>query len=746
LVAPLSGVTQPGSGIDFNGKCVFTAQASNNATQLWISDGTAAGTVQIGAYSGMSNLTVASNRLFFYNEAVIGATNYDQIWQSDGTAAGTQLVMQVPDTFESGRSIIGPSLQSLGGNLFFLTIDGHTGDNQNFTLWKADGVTAPVPVQQFPQWNGGPAECEDFVWNGALYWGQFGADDSITLWQSDGTVAGTAPLTVLPQTNPAPPAGTTSHILQIWGTGSSPLFLYDEISNQFWSSDGTAAGTQEAGVFSQSLQQLGGLQVVGSETYFSEFTGPLVATPDIIAGGLQPDPLSYNRELWVSDGTAAGTREVATLPGMGGSAGEMANANGLVYFAAGDPAHGVELWQSDGTAAGTMLADDLLPGAASSNPYSMTVVDGSLYFSAASSSNSYTDSLWVLGATQASAPQASDVHVPAYGVVAPNGTFYLQNANSTGGGTLVLGFGSANWIPIAGDWDGNGSQTVGMYNPATSTFYLRNSNTKGNADVTFGFGQPGAGWLPIVGDWTGSGTDTVGLYDPNTSTFYLRNSNTAGVANLTFGYGARGANLIPVSGNWNGGSQTTVGLYDPATSVFELRNSNDSGIANITFGFGTPGSSEIPIAGYFGSQSNETVGLYDPKTSTFYLRNSNTTGVANQTFGYGTPGAGWRPVVGNWSVVTPGSDIALAPALASPVAIAMSTPNVASSSNLSQQPAVQAANRVDPLAMVSGELGSEPDLGAPADSAASFGDGQLPLGVASSPMANDAVLSATNVW
>jgi hypothetical protein len=36
---------------------------------------------------------------------------------------------------------------------------------------------------------------------------------------------------------------------------------------------------------------------------------------------------------------------------------------------------------------------------------------------------------------------------------------------------------------VAGDWDGNGSDTIGVYRPSSGVFYLRNSNTQGVADA-----------------------------------------------------------------------------------------------------------------------------------------------------------------------------------------------------------------------------------------------------------------------
>jgi hypothetical protein len=104
-------------------------------------------------------------------------------------------------------------------------------------------------------------------------------------------------------------------------------------------------------------------------------------------------------------------------------------------------------------------------------------------------------------------------------------------------------------VPLVGDWDGDGDDSVGVYVPASGVFFLRNSNTPGPADVAFGFGPPGGAMVPIVGDWDGVGPDTVGLYDPATGTFFLRNSNSPGPAELVFAFGAPG--LTPLRGNWN---------------------------------------------------------------------------------------------------------------------------------------------------------------------------------------------------
>jgi len=54
-------------------------------------------------------------------------------------------------------------------------------------------------------------------------------------------------------------------------------------------------------------------------------------------------------------------------------------------------------------------------------------------------------------------------------------------------------------VGIAGDWDGDGIDTIGVYR--NGRFLLRNSNDPGFAEIVFSLGNPGD--MPIAGDWDG---------------------------------------------------------------------------------------------------------------------------------------------------------------------------------------------------------------------------------------------------
>ncbi len=135
--------------------------------------------------------------------------------------------------------------------------------------------------------------------------------------------------------------------------------------------------------------------------------------------------------------------------------------------------------------------------------------------------------------------------------------FHLRNKNTNGPFDFTFVFGSPpgpGFLPIAGDWDGSGTDRVGLYDPQTGTFFLKTSaNSAGDEPLGqgFPFGVGGGKRVPITGDWDGNGTDTIGVYNPAQSTFSLRNSNSEGAGEVSFKF-ANPSGWIPVAGDWNG--------------------------------------------------------------------------------------------------------------------------------------------------------------------------------------------------
>jgi ELWxxDGT repeat protein len=84
------------------------------------------------------------------------------------------------------------------------------------------------------------------------------------------------------------------------------------------------------------------------------------------------------RELWRTDGTAAGTVRVLDIH-VGKRSSDIrgiTRVGDLAYFIANDGPHGSELWVTDGTALGTHMTKDIVPGKGSGNPQLTFYPDG----------------------------------------------------------------------------------------------------------------------------------------------------------------------------------------------------------------------------------------------------------------------------------------------------------------------------------------------------------------------------------
>ncbi len=269
----------------------------------------------------------------------------------------------------------------------------------------------------------------------------------------------------------------------------------------------------------------------------------------------------------------------------------------------------------------------------------------------------YTDSgnFPVLGAEQPTIGGVDDAFITRIvepgdtpGLVYQGGTppaWFLRNSQSAGPADITLSYGPSDvtWVPLSGDWDGNGTDTPGLYNPANGTFFLRNSNTNGPANVVFSFGSPLI-YRPIAGDWNGDGVDSIGIFNPTTGLYFLKNVNGPGPAEHGFTFGV-GGGTFPVAGDWDGNGSDSVGFYDAGTGTWFLRNSLSNGPADFAFSYGPAGF--VAITGDWNADGIDTPGVYDPSTGAWFLVNMNGSGPADVVFGFGAGGG--SPIVGDWN-------------------------------------------------------------------------------------------------
>src|SRR5207249_3127339 len=126
---------------------------------------------------------------------------------------------------------------------------------------------------------------------------------------------------------------------------------------------------------------------------------------------------SHGYELWVTDGTAAGTSMVLDINTSGNSSPRYMTSlgNGKAVFSATDGSanHGYELWVTDGTGAGTSMVLNINSGSLSSYPQDITRFGtGKALFTATDGTlaGQHGFELWVTDGTGAGTSMVKDIN------------------------------------------------------------------------------------------------------------------------------------------------------------------------------------------------------------------------------------------------------------------------------------------------------------------------------------------------
>ena len=64
--------------------------------------------------------------------------------------------------------------------------------------------------------------------------------------------------------------------------------------------------------------------------------------------------------------------------------------------------------------------------------------------------------------------------------------------------------------------------------------YWRDDGVGTHDTAPFTFGAPGGSFLPVAGDWNNDGVDTIGLYNTQSGFVFLTNTNASGNGDVTF--------------------------------------------------------------------------------------------------------------------------------------------------------------------------------------------------------------------
>ncbi|MFK7765870.1 MAG: SdrD B-like domain-containing protein [Mariniblastus sp.] len=241
-------------------------------------------------------------------------------------------------------------------------------------------------------------------------------------------------------------------------------------------------------------------------------------------------------------------------------------------------------------------------------------------------------------------------------------------------------FGMFGGIPLAGDFDGDGTDELAVYKDG---YWMIDINRNGNwdeADLLAKLGD--ADDRPVVGDWDGDGKDDIGIYgpiweldeeaisrdpglpNPDNSPFTKPKNVPPTNADATSGarimkltsygkqradvvdhvFGTGEAEQVPVTGDWNGNGIRSIGTFEAGVWNLDMNGDGRFDHDDVTVEFGTMG--DIPVVGDFNGDGIEEIAVYRSGTWMIDTDGNRELDATDKTFQMG--GAFDKPVVGDW--------------------------------------------------------------------------------------------------
>jgi hypothetical protein len=547
---------------------VFLGYDAGHDDNLWVSNGTAAGTFEVGgsdadgisgAYAGGLD-PVYMTALPFDGDVLFDGTDtagHQGLWVTNGAAAGTYELTGISGASTNGIfwPAVDPSFADVKlDEMVFAGTDtaGHQG------LWVTDGTAADTYELTGigGAYSGGLEPSFMTSFDGEVLFDGLDPAGNAGLWVTNGTAAGTYQLTGI--------SGAFTGVAGVFSGGLGPGYMTvfdgtvvggevlfeggDTAGNEgLWVTNGTATGTYE----------LTGIS--GANTYgiFGDGLAPVWASlnGEVLFPGWDATPGLDDIGLWATDGTAGGTYEITGISGastFGIDPKEMIVFHGEVLFNGTDTSGHPGLWVTNGTAAGTFElggSDNAgISGASTTiglNPGAFQIFNDEVLFQGTDSDG--FQGLWVTdgfalgtyeltGISGAFGSGLSPEYVTSLDILTAVDDFYGSGTSDVlfrADGTGDTGFYAISNGAKTG-WQDIGSSSTAYSIVGTGDFYdtgtadiLYRDNTTGDTGFYAIVNGAKTGWVDIgasstaysvvgVGDFTGNGTDDI-LYRDNTT-------------------------------------------------------------------------------------------------------------------------------------------------------------------------------------------------------------------------------------
>lgn len=332
-----------GEPVILNNKLLFNYFTPEFGTELWVTDGTAAGTQllkDIISGGGSSNpnfspLYVIDGYMYFHS-----AQTPNIVWRTNGTPQGTEVHVTNSQIFNPTGYI------KCNGFILFVS---RIGGNQNF--WRFWRMTS-FPNSEVPIIN----TFDGKVINNVHISSYAKKDETTLIFGGHTNQDGWA---IFGTTGP-----TTDLIIDLYQGNNSTFNNYNQFSHarnidgkiyftgfqeqtgfELWTTLGSASSTN---LFKDINQNNTVVNAGGAPMGFTKVGNTIFFTANDGING---------REIWKTNGTAASTQMVKDVsPGnLNSGPQSLIEYNGFLYFLQSDGTNGNQIWKTDGTESGTIM-------------------------------------------------------------------------------------------------------------------------------------------------------------------------------------------------------------------------------------------------------------------------------------------------------------------------------------------------------------------------------------------------------
>ncbi|HEY0547008.1 MAG TPA: FG-GAP-like repeat-containing protein [Pyrinomonadaceae bacterium] len=185
-------------------------------------------------------------------------------------------------------------------------------------------------------------------------------------------------------------------------------------------------------------------------------------------------------------------------------------------------------------------------------------------------------------------------------------------------------YGAVQWgsdgdIPAPGFYDADQKTDIAVFRPSDGNWYIVKST--GETDIRH---WGASGDKPVPADYDGDGLTDVAVWRPSVSTWFIRQS-AGGTATVDWGISTD----VPVPADYDGDGKTDVAVWRPSTGFWYVRQSSNGAMRSDEWGQ----MGDVPVVGDYDHDGKADLAVYRPSTGAWYIFSSCPCVLASASFG-----------------------------------------------------------------------------------------------------------------